>query len=214
MDWDEETEITYREVHFKRGAVFALLLILILGISAFAGLDGIRPKYRGDKLTIQEFSDNYNAYLEIFAEDHQHYEELKQDGTWKPIPQNTAVMDFNDDRSNHRMEFEYELEGEKIKTVSIHHDWNSVKYLSPLDDAPLNLACSILLAQKDCGIKELLEFRKVYEDHIDQMNESFVYGNLLIEWNIESEKEMLDGIIYADGQEDVTATLIFRITIR
>jgi hypothetical protein len=66
--------------------VFALLLILILGISVFVGLDGIRPKYRGDKLTIREFSDNYNAYLEIFAEDHQHYEELKQDGTCKPIP--------------------------------------------------------------------------------------------------------------------------------
>ena len=214
MDWDEETEIIYREVRFKRGAVFALLLILIVGISFLAGIDGIRPKFRGDKLTIQEFSDNYNACLEIFAEDHAHYEELNRDGTWKPIPQNTAVMDFNDDRSNHRMEFEYELEGEYIKTVSIHHDWNSVKYLSPLDDAPLNLACSILLAQKDCGIKELLEFRKVYEDHMDQINASFVYGNLLIEWNIESEKEMHDGIIYADGEENAAVTMNFQITIR
>ena len=214
MDWDEETEITYREVHFKRGAVIALLLILILGISVFAGFDGIRPKYRGDKLTIQEFSDNYNAYLEIFAEDHQHYEELKQDGTWKSIPQNTGVMDFNDDRSNHRMEFEYELEGENIKTVSIHHDWNSVKYLYPINDEPLDLVCSILLAQKDCGMRELWEFRKVYEDHMDQMNASFVYGNVLIEWNIESEKEMLDGIIYADGEENVAVTMSFQITIR
>ncbi len=214
MDWDEETEITYREVRFKRGAVFALLLILIVGISFLAGIDGIRPKYRGDKLTIQEFSDNYNACLEIFAEDHPHYEELNRDGTWKPIPQNTAVMDFNDDRSNHRMEFDYTMEGEYIKTVSIHHDWSSVKYLSPLDDAPLNLACSILLAQKDCGIKELLEFRKVYEDHMDQINASFVYENLLIEWNIESEKEMLDGIIYADGEENAAVTMNFQITIR
>ena len=214
MDWDEETEIIYREVRFKRGAVFALLLILIVGISFLAGIDGIRPKFRGDKLTIQEFSDNYNACLEIFAEDHAHYEELNRDGTWKPIPQNTAVMDFNDDRSNHRMEFDYTMEGEYIKTVSVHHDWNSVKYLSPLDDAPLNLACSILLAQKDCGIKELLEFRKVYEDHMDQINASFVYGNLLIEWNIESEKEMHDGIIYADGEENAAVTMNFKITIR
>ena len=214
MDWDEETEITYRDVNVKRGAVITLMLILIVGIGIFSAIDGIRPKYRGDKLTIQEFSDNYNAYLEIFAEDHPHYEELNRDGTWKPIPQNTAVMDFNDDRSNHRMEFEYELEGEYIQTVAIDHDWNRIMYLSPLKGAPLDLACSILLAQKDCGMAELWEFQKLYEDNMDQKNASFVYGNLLIEWRIETEKELYDGYIYGEGEENVTATLVFKITIR
>ena len=214
MDWDEETEITYRDVNVKRGAVIALLLILIVGISVFAGFDGIRPKYRGNELTISEFSENYNAYLRFFAEDHQHYEELNKDGSRKPIPQNTAVMDFNDDRSNHIMEFDYILEGEYIHAVTIAHDWNSVKYLSPLNGEPLDLACSILLAQKDCGMRELWEFQKLYKDHMDLKNASFLYGDLLIEWNIESEKEMHDGILYGEGEENVTATLAFKITIR
>lgn len=213
MDWDEETEITYREVHFKRGVVIALLLILILGISVFAGLDGIRPKYRGDKLTIQEFSDNYNAYLEIFAEDHRHYEELNRDGTWKPIPQNTAVMDFNDDRSNHRMEFEYELEGEYIKTISIRHDWNSVSYLGPLDNEPFMLVCSILLAQEDCGYRELKEFAKVYLMHMHELNATINYKNIAVEWTILTNAEMRDGVLIYNGDEDSYVELELTVTI-
>ena len=85
------------------------------------------------------------------------YVELEEDGNWKPVPSNTAIVDFNDDRSNHRMEFTYELEGEYVKSVTIQHDWNSVFILSPLGDEPYKLACSILLAQEGCGFTELME---------------------------------------------------------
>ena len=213
MAWDEETEVTYRDVGFKRGAVFALVLILSLSINIFSALDGIRPKYRGNELTIQEFSENYNAFLRVSAEDHQNYEELKEDGTWKAVPQNTVIMDFNDNRSNNRMELSYELEGEHIHSVVIEQDWNDVHYLYPLTGEPLNLVSSILLAQEDCGILELLELRELYLDHADSKTASFEYKNLTIEWTITSELPM-DGVtIYNEGDETATAELYFRITI-
>ncbi len=40
MAWDEETEITYRDVNFKRGAVIPLILILALGIGILQVLMG------------------------------------------------------------------------------------------------------------------------------------------------------------------------------
>lgn len=43
---------------------------------------------------------------------------------------------------------------------------------------------------------------------------SFSYGNLLVEWDIESEKEMDQGILISRDEENVTATLVFKITIR
>jgi DNA-binding transcriptional MerR regulator len=213
MVWDEETEITYRDVNFKRGVVVALMMVLTLGIGITAGFDGIRPKYRSNELTIREFSENYNAYLGIFAEDHQRYEELNEDGTWKPIPQNTAVLDFNDDRSNHRMEFEYELEGEYVKAVSVYHDWNKVSYLYPLTGEPLNLLSSILLAQEDCGILELAELTELYWQCAGNKTASFDYKNLTIEWTIISELPMEGVTIFNKGDDAAEAQLYFRITI-
>jgi hypothetical protein len=213
MLWDEETEITYRDISVKRGAVIALMLVLIFGIGIISAFDGIRPKYRGNELTIQEFSENYNAYLHVFAEDHQHYEELNKDGTWKPIPQNTAVMDFNDDRSNHRMEFSYILEGENIKAVSIEHNWNKVSYLFPLTGEPLHLICSILLAQEGCGLAELTELTGLFWKHAELPNACFDYKNLTIEWAIISELPMEGVTIFNENDKAAEAKLHFSVTI-
>jgi DNA-binding transcriptional MerR regulator len=213
MPWDEETEIVYRDVNVKRAAVIALMLVLMLSIGIFSGFDGIRPKYRGNELTIREFSENYNACLKLFAEDHQSYERLQQDGTWKPVPQNTAIMDFNDDRSNHRMEFEYQLEGECIRSISIEHDWNNVSYLYPLTGEPLYLVRSVLLAQKGCGFGELMELTNLYWQQAACKTAAFDYKNLTIEWKISSELPMEGCTIFNPDDKPAEAQLFFKITI-
>jgi len=214
MDWDEETEITYRDVNFKRGGVFALVLVLSIGISIFTAFDGGRPKYRGNELTIREFSENYNAFLQLVARDHQRYEELNQDGTFKPVPDNTVVVDLNDGRSNHRMEFEYTLEGEYIKTVSIYHDWNRVSYLGPVDNEPYKLISSILLAQEGCGYRELKEFSKLYQIHMYDLNARIEYKNIVVEWTILTNVEVRDdGVLIFSGEDDPQAELEFKVTI-
>ena len=213
MAWDEETEISYRDVNFKRGAVTVLMVALILAVGIFSGSDGIRPKYRRNTLTIREFSENYNACLKIFAEDHQSYERLQEDGTWKPVPQNTVVMDFNDDRSNHRMQFEYQLEGENIRSISIKHGWNQVSYLYPLTGEPLYLLRSVLLAQEGCGFWELMELTNLYWHHAESKSASFDYKNLTIEWTILSELPMEGCTIFNSDDEPAEAQLFFKITI-
>jgi DNA-binding transcriptional MerR regulator len=213
MDWDEETEIVYRDVNYKRGAVVALMLVLTASVGIFSAFDGLRPKYRGNELTIREFTANYNAYLHVFAQEHQRYEELEEDGNWKPVPSNTAIVDFNDDRSNHRMEFTYELEGEYVKSVTIQHDWNSVFMLSPLGDEPYKLACSILLAQEGCGFAELMEFAQIYQTYLSEKTAVIRYHNILVEWEIHSELPMHDGSLWSAEEEAKTAELIFTVTI-
>lgn len=212
MAWDEETDFIYRDVKFKRGAAFALILVLTFGIGIYSGFDGIRPKYRDDTLTIQEFSANYNAYLQVFAEGHEFYERLNDEGNWEPVPSNTVVMDFNDDRDNHRMEIDYTLEGEYIKSVTICHDWNSVFYLSPLTDEPYRLACSILLAQQDCGFSELMEFAKLYQARQSEKNATITYKNIVVAWTIQTELSMEDGVLIGD-EENRTAEMFFTVTI-
>lgn len=213
MPWDEETEIIYRDVNFKRGAVIALMLVLELAIGIFAAFDGIRPKYRGNELTVQEFSANYNAFLRVFAKEHLHYEELKTDGTWKPVPANTVVFDMNDDRGNRRMEFEYNLESENIKSISIHHDWNAVSFLWPLDDEPYKLACSVLLAQKECGFRELIEFTQLYQAEMQKLNGYISYKNVIVQWNVQTDAESRNGYLIGDSENASWAELEYIVTI-
>lgn len=213
MDWDEDTEIIYRDVNFKRGALVVLMLALVIFIGMISVFDGMRPKYRGNNLTVQEFSENYNAYLHVFRQDHRPYEKLKADGTWKPIPPNTAIAEFNDTRSDHRMEFIYQLEGETIRSISIEHDWNDVSYLHPLVGEPLDLVSSILLAQEGCGVQELAELTDLYWKYSESKTATFDYKNLTIEWTIISDLPMEGITLFNQSGETATAQLLFRITI-
>ena len=216
MLWDEETEIIYTNWDRKCILTGALVLAFSLGLTAVTVLDGIKPKYRGDELTISQFAENYNTYLSFTEEDTEIYEKLQDDGSFHPIPSNTAVIDMNDSRQDHRMSFDYELEGEAIRSVCITHDWDRVFFLAPLSGNALKASMSLLLAQEDCGIREVVEFRNLYQSYLDSKSVSFCYKNLKIEWDIRTELPMHDGMLQSVGnidQETTTADMYFKITI-
>ena len=190
-----------------------MVLAMVIFIGIFSTFDGMRPKYRGNNLTIPEFSENYNAYLHISNPEHPNYEELKADGTWKPAPSNTVIGDINDTRSDHRMVFQYELEGERIRSISIEHDWNDVSCLYPLTGEPLALVSSILLAQEGCGMSELTELTDLYWQYAENKAASFEYKNLRIDWEIISKLPMEGITLYNQTDETAAAQLLFRITI-
>lgn len=214
MSWDEETEFVYTDWNVKRGVVLALFLAVFVGLSALSIADGFKPKYRGNELSVSHVAANYNATMAVLNKNADYYDQLQEDGRKKPISANTAVIDMNSSKTNNQMQFEYDVLDGFVRSVSIHHSWDSVFWLQPVSADAYLMAVSLLLAQDNYGIAELMEFTKLYESHLDQKETAFSYGNLLIEWRIESQKDMLDGIIYADNEENVTATLDFKVTIR
>ena len=214
MPWDEETELIYTDWNRKRGVVLAILLAAALGMSVWSISDGFKPRYRGDALTVSQVSSNYNATISILDRDVAYYDKLLEDGTKKPVAANTVIVDMNNRSGSNQMTFFYDVQAGYVRSVEIHHSWDSVIWLQPVQGDPYLMAVSLLLAQDNCGIAELMEFTKLYESHLDQKETAFSYGNLLIEWRIESQKDMLDGIIYADNEENVTATVDFKVTIR
>ena len=213
MYWDEETELIYREIHFKRGAALVLALMFAFGMEIPTTADGMKPRHRGAELTIAQISDNYNATLRILDGEANYYDKLLPDGSKKPVSPNTVIVDMNSSQGNHQMQFIYETEADIVRAVGIHHAWDQVFYLQPLTGDPLMMASSILLAQEGCGVKELLEFHELYRSYLDQKSAAFDYRNLRIEWHIEAETEMHDGTILAKSEENVTAVLNFQIFI-
>ena len=213
MPWDEECELIYRPVNWKRGVAAALVIVLAFGISTGAALDAMRPRYRGSQLTVAQVAHNYNSTLRILNHDYKYYDKLREDGTRKPVAQNTVISDFNSSLGNYFMEFAYEVQDGIVRSVSASHEWDRVTYLKPLESDVLNMACSLVLAQEDCGARELAEFRKLYAQHQDSKQGSFRYRNLTVEWEIDTDLSMNDGILHSEYQKSGNATLFFKITI-
>ena len=217
MVWDYETEIFYETRDRKRVIATALVLAAAIGLNLLAASDGIKPKYRGNELTVSQFAENYNAYLSWSKDNIRMYDELQPDGSFYPIPANTAILDINDSRHGRQMRLQYELEGEILRAVSVTYDWDSVFFIAPLNGVPLDTAVSLLMAQEGCGIRELMEFTKLFEANLNRKETSFVYKNLLVEWTITTDLPMHDGVIQTQGgenAEDKRVELYFKVTIQ
>lgn len=214
MPWDEDTEIIYDLFDWKRGVAAAVCAAALIALTIVGVIDGFKPKHRGSELTIAQVAENYNATMVVLQQEVDYYDKLQKDGTKKPVSPNRVIIDMNHSVGNHQMQFAYEVEKGIVRSIQIHHSWDSVFWLQPLSGDALMMSSSLLLAQEGCSLPELQEFMRVYESHLDDKTASFAYENILIEWNIDSQKSMHQGSIYADGDENVTAALDFRITIR
>lgn len=214
MPWDESTEIIYENRNAKRGVALALILALTVLLITGGVIDGFKPRYRGNELTVAQMAQNYNATLEVLLDDVEYYDKIQEDGTKKPVASNTVIFDMNSSVSNQPIQFEYEVQDGIVRSVSVHHEWDKVFYLTPLSEETLLMASSLLLAQEGCGIWELEEFMRMYESYLNQKEVSFTYKNLLIEWTITTDKDILQGTIYGGDEEDVYASLDFRVTIK
>lgn len=214
MAWDEDTEFVYSNYSWKRGVAAAAALVLFAGLAAVATADLIKPRHRGSELTVAQIADNYNATLALIQQDISDFDKLGEDGTKSPVSPNTVIIDMNNSDGNNLMQFTYEQENGFVRSVQIHHTWDSVFWLQPLEGEPVTMALSLLLAQNDCGITELEELTSLIQSQLNQKHVSFAYRNLLIQWDIESDKDMIQGTIYGDSEENVVVTLDFIITIQ
>lgn len=203
MPWDEDTELIYSNRSWKNIAALAALLALVAGLNVWSAVDGVRPRYRSDQLTVSQVASNYNATLRVLGHDYDYYDRLLEDGSRKPVAANTVIYDMNSSLGNYFMEYQYDVRDRIVTKVSASHEWDQVTFLKPLESDVLNMACSLLLAQEDCGLKELKEFLEIYRSHQNALNATFTYRNLVISWSLLSGSEMEDGVIRSDHASTV-----------
>lgn len=227
MAWDAETETFYTaELSWRNIVSLVAVEAVCIAVTGFSAMDGVLPKYRGNDITISQFSDNYNMYNYVL------YSEmgsnLLPDGTIaQGDPYLTISIDGIGELPNTPVgNFQYELEGERVTAVTMHHSWYDSTFfweydnILPVDAAarwmPTN--CEIALvalaaAQDGMNAEKIDEFREILDEKqnlaaSDGVNWS--YGNLSISWKIDAE-------LYRQSEDNGTAiydvTLDFRIEI-
>lgn len=115
MSWDEETEIIYKGWRGKGICVLIAIIAISILITTITVNDSVKPKHRGKELTVSQFAENYNTYLE--TTDQKTALRLQPDGTKVPL-EGDIFIDWNGEEANRVKEFCYILEGQKVKTVS------------------------------------------------------------------------------------------------
>jgi len=220
MDWDTECELQYTDWEGKRIAAFICVLLVYLGLGLVVSSDTIKPKYRGDSLTLEQFAENYNASVRIFYENDSAVDKLQKDGTWTPVPNNTVVIHIGGEPKYEQAQLTYETEDGILRSITCQNSWTEVFYLQPISSECKNIAITVLLAQKNVGIQELEEFTRKLDTAIEQGQNSFRYQNIEVRWDVQYENcRYVGGILSSLHIDDLeqnnqgTASMTFKVII-
>lgn len=214
MPWDEETEIVYQPLTRRRGVALAALIAFFVVLNVFSGVDSIKPKHRGNTLTVAQFAENYNQCLSIISPNAEQYDKLQADGTKYPVPQGTYIFDVDTGGAYVPDEFVFETDGDILKSVSLQKHWVDGRYLAPMNDESVCLALTALLSQKGAGFQDLKNLAEQIDAAMDAPSGTISYKDLFtIEWSIEAENYICSDGVYFIKDDSATATLDYRFII-
>ncbi len=189
MSWDQETEITYEDV---RGKWLALPLALILGLSWFSITDSVKPKYRGEHLSVSEFAKNYNSFLPLTDSG---LERLNADGTARITEGDAFTIYMGATPEKKHTEFTYETDNGILTSLRYNNRWSDVSYMEQPDIECFYAAVSMLLAQKGTGQKDLEKFKTLWDTHNGMSKADFTYSGIRIQW----EYHLINSTIRENG---------------
>lgn len=218
MDWDIDNEYQYSGFSIRNIAGMAAAIAAVAGMLAWNVFDGIRPRYRGEDLTIAEFAENYNYNLSIILEDADITAQLQSDGTWYPKSDNSVTVYLMAQPEIEDAEFAYETEDGNIRRISYQNSWTGIwTYINTIPYNCQIAAYTAIGSQENISFQEIREYEKLMEQEISKANGHIVMENVEINWSIECEDCSItsDGrFMVSDVDENASASLQFEIIIK
>lgn len=183
-EWYGDSEIIYEDWTKFRKIMAAIVAVIYVILVLFTGFDKIKPKYRGENITISQFSKNYN-YIYNVLNDGQGLR-LATNGEWQ-MDNDVIYVGFEQ-----LSQFQYEQEGEYISTIRYEaaYPYN----FGSLPNQCIVAAVSMTAAQNDIGYFELFSFIKQLQK-LEQIHSENRSGEILLEdiirvsWNEEIDDE-------------------------
>lgn len=213
MRWDSESELSYRCWDWKRGVALVTAAAVVLLLLTVTTLDGIRPKYRGSLLTIEQFAQNYNYYLELLNEDVPTYDTLRPDGSKHPVPSDQAVV-VTPDGPYEPLEFQYTEENGYLRAVTIEKEWQTAFPVTPIGLA-IHPLLTIVMAQDSLWIGDIVELFKQLDARLNKPEGCFTFHDLIrVEWSIQTDNcTTHNGVTYYPSNQTGNLSFWFQITV-
>lgn len=200
-----------------RKLLFAAACILVVVTTLACGVDSIKPKYRGNSLTVAEFAENYNFYDVILNEDST--VTMNPDGTWL-IPQYSenidgVVINMGGNATNKNSAFEYETEGERLTAITYNNTWTDFTIIS-FPEQLIAASVATVMSQRNVGIADLISFLTELYEALRSETGNVSCGNVTVQWAITSRNCVGSPQRYVSIDPDKTAsvTLWFQISFQ
>ena len=215
MNWDENCEIQYRYRDRRRGAVLAGILAAILVMGVLIGVDGVKPRYRGNEITVAQFASNYNHTLSILSSGADSYEKMQQDGTRMVMPD--AITGDGTPIYNNAYQpknFDYTTENGILQSITMEKQIKDAMYVVPMSSDTVIATFAVLLGQKDVRVWDLTAISEELAELANLEQGTIAIGDhVVITWQIEFENYVCENGTYYRKDKDSGSWLHYSYTI-
>ncbi len=190
LERDLGVDYNYTYWYVRKKSVFAIICAISIVLTCINGFEVIKPRYRGNHLTVAEFAENYNFYATVLEYGYT----MEADGTWPDSTQNqtgnsvdqnsNTLIVFGNKVEKHNEPFRFETEGEYIKRITYENAWTEIIMLQPLSQKMLTAIVTTVCSQKGVGINKLQDFLKMMQKYEGDTSVNIQYENIEINWTI------------------------------
>lgn len=221
--WNEDTEIIYTQWSAVKKCVFVAMYICSLLLSVFVAFDTYMPTFRGDSLTVSQFSQNHQDYENIWDLRTEYY--LGEKGTWQLRNDvNHGYYVIGEPIEAERPAFTYELDEKgNIIAVSYENNWENADFQSAMPSYCCAAIDAIIGSRPGSHFFDIIKIDEYLESELysklpEQQGSgegAFIINDVTVSWQAEIEncKFVHDGLMLPEDNEAISYNLKLKIKI-
>ena len=216
--WDTEIQFDYNYTGKKKVAIVCVSAAFLLTYGAYFA-DCIKPKHRGEDLTVAQIAANHNDLLHLISDDESATltMNLNEDGTWRNYQinngSNVFVVPFGSDAVGGYQDYQYEIKEGFVRTITYEQTWTNIFHLQPISERVICTIKSIAFAQDWLTIWNANAIENEMNEALEKRSGNFVYENLEIQWETESENCTYTGDSFVAENEDLPSFVTLKLKI-
>lgn len=219
MTWDENTEIIYESTAGKRRLILAGLIAATLVTVFFTAVDGMKPKYRSNELTVAQFAENYNQTMTFLHNEGHMFDTMNPDGSLTPYDPNNAYVIYVDPaQSDLVKEFQFETEGGIIKSVTLHKSLltdDTTLIFQAMGAEHVALTITALLSTPGCSLGDYLGIIEELRAYQEQESAKFMFRDRIeVSWTIDAKNCVKTGTYYITEESGIPSSINHQFTVR
>ena len=184
LDWDRDVEYEYHSWKVRRKVSVVAAIMILISLSVTSVLCVFNPMHRGE-LTVSQFADNYNFYVDALDRGSGIESNLKADGSFHDYPSNVIYVGFDGEQKPENRNFTYKTEKGKITSIVYQKEYTDTFVVNPQPEQCLLAAVTMVMSQKGNHAIDLISFLKRMEKCNFTKSGSIQYDNVDICWEIE-----------------------------
>ena len=153
-------------------------MILLLLLNGILFLDTLKPTYRSNNLTVAQFAENYNDFLDASGID---AERMKSDGTWEEPPEGSYVIYVGGEPQLKNKPYEFVTEDGSIREIHYENVYTDVIFMGPLPDNCATAARVALQSRPGVWYWDLTAFGKHLAEASQQPEGTLQFQNIEVQ---------------------------------